>query len=76
MHSARDLFLLINDILDLTKIEAGKLELELSEVPLPELLSRSFTILKAKASKHNIHLSYEIKRFLRASLPMSVSSSK
>ena len=61
VHSARDLFLLINDILDLTKIEVGKLELELSEVPLPELLSRSFTILKAKASKHNIHLSCEIK---------------
>ena len=60
-HSARDLFLLINDILDLTKTEAGKLELELSQVPLPELLSRSFTILKEKALKHNIQLSYEVK---------------
>jgi len=61
LHSARDLFLLINDILDLTKIEVGKLELELSEVPLPELLSRSLTILKEKASKHNIQLSCEVK---------------
>jgi len=60
-HNARDLFLLIKDILDLTKIEAGNLELELSEVPLPELLSRSFTILKEKALKHNIQLSYEVK---------------
>jgi len=60
-HSARDLFLLINDVLDLTRIEAGKLELELSEVPLRELLSRSFTILKEKALKHNIQLSYEVK---------------
>ena len=61
LHGARDLFLLINDILDLTKIEVGKLELELSEVPLPELLSRGLTILKEKASKHNIQLSYEVK---------------
>jgi signal transduction histidine kinase len=61
LYGARDLFLLINDILDLTKIEVGKLELELSEVPLPELLSRSFTILKEKALKHNIQLSYEVK---------------
>ena len=75
-HSARDLFLLINDLLDLTNIEAGKLELHLSEVPLRELLSRSITILKEKAHKHNIQLSYEEKRFLRASLPMSGNSSK
>ena len=59
LHSAQGLFLLINDILDLTKIEAGNLELELSEVRLPELLSRSLTILREKALKHNIRLSYE-----------------
>ena len=60
-HSARELFLLINDILDLTKIEADELELEFSEVQLSELLSRSITILKEKALKHNIQLSYEEK---------------
>jgi signal transduction histidine kinase len=61
VHSARDLFLHINDILDLTKTEAGKLELELSEIRLPEVLSRSLTILKEKSLKHNIRLAYEEK---------------
>ena len=60
-HSARDLYLLINDILDLTRMETDKLELELSEIQLPELLSRSLTILKEKSSKHNIRLAYEEK---------------
>ncbi|MDR3569674.1 MAG: CHASE domain-containing protein [Syntrophobacteraceae bacterium] len=58
-QSARNLFLLINDILDLTKIETGDLELELTEINLPELLSRSLTILREKALKHNIELSCE-----------------
>jgi PAS domain S-box-containing protein len=61
VNSARDLFLLINDILDLTRIEGDKPELELSEVQLSELLSRSLIILKEKALKHNIQLSYEEK---------------
>jgi signal transduction histidine kinase len=61
-HSARDLLLLINDILDLTNIETGKPELRLSEVRLRELLARSITILKEKALKHKIQLSYEEKK--------------
>ena len=59
VQSARNLFLLINDILDLVKIETGALQLELAEINLPDLLSRSLTILREKALKHNIQLSYE-----------------
>jgi signal transduction histidine kinase len=62
LHSARDLFMLINDILDLTNIEAGELKLRLSEVRIRELLSRSIIILKEKVLKHKIDLSYEEKQ--------------
>lgn len=61
MQSARGLLLLINDILDLTKIESGKLELELSQVQLSELLARILSLLKEKALKHNIRLAHEEK---------------
>jgi PAS domain S-box-containing protein len=60
IQSASHLLSLINDILDLTKVEAGKLELELSEVALPEILSRSLVILKEKALRHDIKLSTQI----------------
>lgn len=60
IQSANHLLSLINDILDLTKVEAGKLELELSEVALRDLLSRSLVILKEKALKHDIRLSAQV----------------
>ncbi|AOH53039.1 hybrid sensor histidine kinase/response regulator [Peribacillus muralis] len=62
--SGQDLLNLINDILDLSKVEAGKLELTLSEVNLSELpssLERNFShIANKKGLEFNINMSPDV----------------
>jgi PAS domain S-box-containing protein len=58
--SGKHLLNLINDILDLSKVEAGKMELELGDVSIFELLHSSITMFKEKAMKHSIKLTADI----------------
>jgi signal transduction histidine kinase len=60
LGSSHHLLSLINDILDLSKVEAGKLELNPSIVNLPELFEKSLIMVKEKAMKHSIQLHSEI----------------
>jgi signal transduction histidine kinase len=58
--SGRHLLALINDILDLSKIEAGRMELEPSEFHLPAMLETALTLVRERAQRHGIALSLEV----------------
>ncbi|MBI5639188.1 MAG: DUF3365 domain-containing protein [Nitrospirae bacterium] len=60
LESGRHLLSLINDILDLSKIESGKMELEARKIPLAECLNSSITMLKEKALKHGIDIDLQM----------------
>jgi PAS domain S-box-containing protein len=60
LSSGKHLLELINDILDLSKIEAGKMTLELSSVRIADLVRQSLTMVREKAAKHGIALDLEI----------------
>jgi two-component system, NtrC family, sensor kinase len=58
--SGQHLLSLINDILDLSKIEAGRMELEVSDFHLPSALDSALTLVRERAGRRGLALQINV----------------
>ena len=58
--SGKDLLTLVNDILDLAKIEAGKMDLHIVEFSIGDLVERLAGMMKPLAERRNIELTCKV----------------
>ncbi len=56
LSSGRHLLSLINDILDLSKIEAGRMELDSAEFDLPQAIDNALVLVRERAARHGLTL--------------------
>ena len=66
--SAASLLVIVNDVLDYSKIEAGKLELEYSNYNIKNLLDGVFELIRPLASDKKLAFTYNIQESIQHSL--------
>mgnify|MGYP000405330450 CR=1 FL=1 len=66
--SSKNLLVLINDLLDFSKIESGKLMLEIIPFNLKELIVKTKELLGPKADENGVHVIYDIEGKLSGNL--------
>src|SRR5688500_16686285 len=66
LSSGKHLLSLINDILDLSKIEAGRMELDISDFDIPQAISDTLLLMRERAQRHGIALGQVIDERLGA----------
>jgi signal transduction histidine kinase len=76
LDSGRHLLSLINDILDLSKVEAGRMELEPGSLSLPDALENGLTMLRERAARHGIELSLAVDDAVRTLGPIEADERK
>ena len=59
-ESGRHLLELINEILDLSKVEAGRMELDVQPLSLPDLLAYGMAMVRDRAARHRIDVSLAV----------------
>ncbi|HUV83862.1 MAG TPA: ATP-binding protein [archaeon] len=60
LKNSEHLLNLISNILEMTKVEAGKIELAVEKISIPEILAETLDVMEQIATKHNVVLKKEI----------------
>jgi len=60
LESGRHLLSLINDILDLSKIEAGRMELDVADFDLPNAIENALILVRERAARRGIALGHAV----------------
>ncbi len=60
LNSGKHLLALLNEILDLSKVEAGRMELEISTVSVPAAIEHAISMVRERAARHRITINSSI----------------